>query len=406
MKRAIKGFVVMAAVVAMVGASPALARCLFGSPIFQGGQGGGAPGGIVSATDGVTGGIVGLFWSIGSGDPADGAGNDQGLRDDRDGFVDGDIILRDAALPRVSFDWFNTDVDGCLTDAAVDAPGDGAMAIFLLDDAGDYGVMAVTGVDLGSDAARHDFDDINSGIGANANDIELVALSLAPVLSNVVIVDSSSITADIAPASAGINFHDDGNGPYDLFDTSSISGACPTDGGCSGITITRDADLCYTGDAEVVGSLVPGAQACDCGGIMACLNYCGGLCGGCCTNTGGTCVSDPPTVLSMATIPGGCVTIGGPVVDDHAFFRAAVKQKGFTVFSWDATQFAVSHWNILDVTKGERRINQDVIARKGGNDGSTVTYEFVATGRDVRGGKSFELELIRTDGQSIRFAVQ
>jgi hypothetical protein len=55
------------------------------------------------------------------------------------------------------------------------------------------------------------------------------------------------------------------------------------------------------------------------------------------------------------------------------------------------------------VTRGERRINDQIIARKGANDGSVTFYEFVATGKEIRGGKHFELEMVRTDGQEILF---
>ena len=58
------------------------------------------------------------------------------------------------------------------------------------------------------------------------------------------------------------------------------------------------------------------------------------------------------------------------------------------------------------MTRGERRINHDVIALRGKNDGSVTSYEFVATGRDIRGGKRFELEMVLMDGEKIRFTVE
>ena len=52
MRRVLAGLLVMAAVCALGGATPVLARCGFGSPIVQGiGVGGGPLGGIVSTTD-------------------------------------------------------------------------------------------------------------------------------------------------------------------------------------------------------------------------------------------------------------------------------------------------------------------------------------------------------------------
>ncbi len=320
MRRVIKGFVVIAAVVAMAGGSPARARCLFSAPIVQGiGLDGGRKGGIVSTTDGVTGGIFGYFWEIGSGDPAIGPGNDQGLRFDRDGLVDGDIILRGGTLPQVSFNWSNSDVDGCLNSGA---PGDGAMAVYLVDDDGSYGVMAVTGSDAGTSDARHDFDKIVTGVGLDGADIELVPQFLAPILSKVVIVDAGTITADVAPAGAGINFHDDGNGPYNpLFDTASMSGPCPDDSGCTDVTITRFANLCWNGQADVIGLEIPGSESCDCTGASpGCLNYCAGACGMCCDNSGGVCVTGPPTPVSIGPpIPGGCVFVD-PTDDDGDLF--------------------------------------------------------------------------------------
>lgn len=115
----------------------------------------------------------------------------------------------------------------------------------------------------------------------------------------------------------------------------------------------------------------------------------------------------PPVVTTPfgPPISGGCVLFFPDMLDDSAVARAT-KSRGFTIFQWDATQFAVSHYNLYDVTRGDRRINHDVIARLGNNDGSVTSYEFVATGRDIRGGKHFELEMVRTDGEKIRFAVE
>ena len=74
-------------------------------------------------------------------------------------------------------------------------------------------------------------------------------------------------------------------------------------------------------------------------------------------------------------------------------------------FSWEATQFTVSHYNLMDVTRGDRRINQDPIARVGNNDGTTVHYTYAAAGGQVRGGKRFELEMVLTNGESRRVPV-
>ena len=121
---------------------------------------------------------------------------------------------------------------------------------------------------------------------------------------------------------------------------------------------------------------------------------------------GGVCPPVPPVTTPFGPpIAGSCTFISGCIVNDHAVVRAT-KSHGFTIFRWEATQFAVSHYNLYDVTRRQRRINHDVIARLGNNDGAVTSYEFIATGADIRGGKRFELELVRTDGEEIRFTVE
>ena len=96
-------------------------------------------------------------------------------------------------------------------------------------------------------------------------------------------------------------------------------------------------------------------------------------------------------------------------IDDQVVSAAPIRERGFTAFRWEVTQFTVSHLNIVDVTnrgnKGERTINESPIARAGENDGSVQSYEFVAQQRDIRGGKLFEIGLVRTDGTVIRTPV-
>ncbi len=241
------------------------------------------------------------------------------------------------------------------------------------------------------------------------------------MLQNVVIIDASTIMLDILPASAGFNYFDDGQGPYEpLLTTAGMTiPYCPDDTGCQGALVPRDAeDLCWSGEAHVIGSIEPADQFCDCSPAddPICLAWAEGAICDCveeffCETYGGTCSGGPPLLRAMGPpIPGGCVTFGGPtgeratLTKDRAVARAT-KLGAVITFHWEVAQFTVSHYNLLDVAHSDRRINHDPIAREGSNDGSTVHYAYVAESAQVRGARRFVLEMVLVTGERIRVPV-
>jgi hypothetical protein len=392
-------------------ASPVLANCPFQLPLVQGGDSGSPAGFILSAGPDVN----GAFWELGFGDPADGVGNDSnslisGFPAFTSPTPDFRWIKLDAASNnyKVNYNWFNNGVDGCISG------GSGTivttvMVYYIVETGGNYAIAALQGTaDFGP--AQNNLDLLVTGVGPNNNDVPLAPKSVAPQLANVTINDDTTITADVLPAAAGVNIFYDAGGPYaGVIDTKDLTldqvPSCDPLAGCNGVTLNRDANVCWTGDVVAIASEAAGAAVCV-GGVLdgyacdpnnpadACLAFTG------------TCPPGPSVVTPFGPpIPGGCTAIGGPLVSDTAVFHAT-KSKGFTVFTWNATEFAVSHYNIIDVTRGERQVNEQPIARLSNNDGTPTSYEFVASGKDIRGGKTFELEMVRTDGQTVRFPVE
>ncbi len=82
----------------------------------------------------------------------------------------------------------------------------------------------------------------------------------------------------------------------------------------------------------------------------------------------------------------------------------ATKRRGVITFTWEATQFRVSHYNLL-VARSDRRINPAPITRAGDNEGAMVRYAYVAGDAQIRGVQRFELEMVFTNGASVRFPV-
>ena len=416
MRRAIKVLSVLATVCAMAwAASPSWASCPFSLPMLQGGRTGLPPGALVNAgaTD-----VNGFFWELGFGDPADGLGNDgDSTITGHPAFTQASALLQwikgAPAAPLVDYDWFNSGVDNCISGGAASIVST-VLVYYIIDSNEDYAIAALQGNPL--PIPHSNLDDLVTGQGANGNDVVMSSRinGARPVLKNVTIVNDSCLDADVLPGAAGLNIVTDAGGPYAgvvdvnglALDNGGTPETCDPNVGCHLTCINRDANLCWGGNAEAVAQQSPGASLCV-GGMFA-----GFPCGpvadpsAFCEAFVGVCPPSPPVTLAFGPpITGGCTAIGGPVVDDHAIARAS-KSRGFTVFSWDATQFAVSHYNLLDVTRGERRVNHDVIVRQGDNDGSVTSYEFVASGKDIRGGKRFELEMVRTDGQKLRFTVE
>lgn len=408
MKRAIKVLSVLAVAAAMAWvASPAWASCPGSIPIAHHGNLAhpNGPGRILSTHPDVN----GFFWEVGKGNPADGLGNDGNSN------ITGYPAFTNALALRqwikgtsndrfVSYDWFNFGIDNCVSVPSTSL-NTVQQAAYVIDGNDEYAVLVVAG--RLQPVANFDYDAVLTGLGPNSNDVPLVPRTVAPQLANVSIVDAGCVEADVLPAAAGLNMYTDAGGPYaGVVDVSGLAlsnggapAACSPATGCHLTCIARNANLCWGGNTIVAASQsAPSCQfaptiACTPGDPTACF---GGAAGACLP--GVTTPFGPPIV-------GGCTLIGGDLVDDNAIARAT-KSKGFTVFTWTATEFAVSHYNILDVTRGERQVNSNAIARKSNNDGTPTSYEFVATGSDIKGGKKFELEMVRTDGQTVRFPVE
>ncbi len=414
MKRAFKTFSSMVAVCAMVwSASPVRGACGFNIPMLQGGRAT-APGGVLLNNQATH--VNGFFWELGFGDPVDGAGNDClssfcGYPAFTRALVGEQWIKGAPGAPLVSYDWRSAGTDGCISDGAV-AIQSTVYAHYIIDSNDDYAIAVLQGVFDGIPLVNLDL--LVTGVGPNGNDVPMGPLEVAPLLTNATAVDCSCVEADIAPATAGMNLYFDAGGPYaGVVDVNGLSlsnagspEACDPNTGCHLSCIQREANLCWEGNALAVASQAPGDSTCvggtldgfPCGPVDDPNDFCATL--------GGVCPPVPPATTPFGPpIPGSCTFVPGCNVDDHAVARAT-KSHGFTIFQWEATQFGVSHYNLYDVTRGDRRINHDVIALRGKNDGSVTSYEFVATGADIRGGKRFELELVRTDGQKIRFTVE
>jgi len=409
MRRAIKVLSVLAVVCAMAWAgSPALATCGFQIPMIQGGLFGDPPGALLNS--GATH-VNGFFWELGFGDPADGAGNDSNsLVSGWPAFTQADPLLRwikgAPAAPAVDFDWGNAGVDNCISGGAANIVST-VLVYYVIDSNEDYAIMAAQGTS--TPIAHNSLDLLVTGIGPNGNDVRMGARSVAPHVTGQTRVDANCLDGNVGPATDGMFMYSDAGGPYaGVVDTSGLTlmngvtpEACDPGTGCHLTCIERNANLCWQNSAVAIASASP--PSCAFAPTIVCdpSDPANAACFG---GAAGDCLPGVTTPFGPS-IPGGCQAIGGDTVDDHAIARAT-KSRGFTVFTWNATQFAVSHYNVLDVTRGERRINHDVITRSGDNDGSVTSYEFVASGKDIRGGKSFVLEMVRTDGQTVRFPVE
>ena len=415
MRRAIKVLSVLAAVCAMAWAgSPVLASCPFSLEMVQGGSLGDPPGALLNngATD-----VNGFFWELGFGDPADGPGNDSNsIISGHPAFTQADPNLRwikgAPAAPRVAYDWFNLGVDNCISGPST-AIASTVLVYYIIDSNEDYAIVAAQGTDV--PVPHNSLDLLVTGLGPNNNDVQMGSRTVQPHITGFNIVSDSCLEADVGPAVDGMNIFSDAGGPYagvvDVAGLGLMNGgvpeACDPEVGCHLTCIARDNNLCWGGDTLAVASQAPGESFCvggaadtlPCGPLADPSNFCAAF--------NGVCPPVPPVTTPFGpTIPGGCTAIGGPTVDDHAVARAT-RSRGFRIFRWEATQFAVSHWNLYDMTRrGGRRINDDVIARHGNNDGSVTRYEFVASRRDINRGRRFMLELVRTDGQTMEFAVE
>lgn len=316
-----------------------------------------------------------------------------------------------AADPQVDYDWFNSGVEGCISGGST-AIATTVLVYYIIDSNEDYAIAALQGTN--TPFPHNSLDLLVTGVGPNGNDVPMGPREVAPGLTNVTQVDCSCFDADVSPATAGMNLYFDAGGPYEgVVDVNGLSlsnngspETCDPTTGCHLSCVQRETNLCWEGNVLVVASQVPGDSTCVGGGLD------GFPCGPVddpndfCAALGGVCPPVPPATTPFGPpIAGSCTFVPGCNVDNHAVARAT-KNRGFTIFQWEATQFGVSHYNLYDVTRRERRINHDVIARRGNNDGSVTSYEFVATGADIRGGKRFELEMVRTDGEKIRFAVE
>ena len=393
----------------LVFASPAWASCAFSLPMLQGGDTG-LPAGVIASSAPE---VNGFFWELGFGDPADGAGNDgNSLITGFPAFMHPDPLLRwikgSSRNWEVDYDWFSPGVDDCISGGSP-AVASTVLVFYILDSFGDYAIAALQGTSV--PFAHYNLDLLVSGLGLNFNDVFMAKRELRPHVRFASNVSDICTRGEVA---SPLNLYFDAGGPYegilDLTGLTLTNGGSPEDCdpaiGCLLDCMVRDASLCWEGEVQVVASQTEGTSNCAGGSLD------GFPCGpvadpnGFCEMFGGTCPPPPPIIVPFGPpIPGGCLFIGGPTVDDHAIARA-IKNRGFTIFRWEATQFAVSHFHLYDVTRGERRINHDAIGRQGNNDGSVASYEFVAAGTDIRGGKRFELELVRTDGQKLRFAVE
>lgn len=411
MKRGIRVLSAVAAVLALSWL-PAAAVCPFSSPILQGGAVGGAAneGEIITAAP-----LGGHWWEAGFGDPAIPAGNDSaGLGVDLPA-ADAVWVSRTTArgFPAISWDWTNGGSDGCLSGGA----GTGIMVAYLIDGGDDYAIVAVDPSAL-SPIPAHDFDDLVTGQGPNGNDVTLRDRtgSVKPFVTALAIIDDFSILADVGPAVAGVNYLTDAGGPYaGVVNTGGMSllhripggggetpiPGCPENAGCNGVVLPRSREVCWDpgGSAAVaVGQQGADVNACN-GGMFAGLP-CPDFEAFCITGVGQCEISPGPVTPYGPPIPGGCILIAGPTVSPTAITHAT-KSRGFTVFTWQVDEFGVSQYNVVDTTRGGRRlVNQMPIQATGGN-GSLEEYSFAATGRDTKGGKTFVLEMHLTDGRII-----
>jgi hypothetical protein len=315
--------------------------------------------------------------------------------------------------PLVNYDWRSPGADGCITGGAPNTLNT-AFAHYIIDSDDLYAVAV-----LSATAAAVDFvnlDNLSTGVGPNGNDVTLVPLNgNAPQLTEVTVLSDACAEGTVLPAACGVNAFSDLTGcdPYSVIDVNlltllndGVPETCDPNTGCTLSCIKRDKDLCWDGNTLVIGTSLPGSSICQGGGFAGFPCTPGDL-GEPCLSLGGVCPDAPPTITAMGPpIIGDCTEIGGPIVSDSVARQALDRSRGLTTFRWDATQFAVSHFNIIDVTRLDRQVNANVIARRGDNDGSVTTYEFVAAGRDVRGGRRFELEMVRTDGETLRFAFE
>ena len=256
-----------------------------------------------------------------------------------------------AGTASISWDWGNTGTDGCLSGG----PGAGAMVAYVLDEAGNYAILVVSGTSTPIPA--HNFDNIVSGVGPNGNDVTLVSPVILPTMFNVVIVDDFFIQVDIGPANGagliddffkglgGTNIYFDAGGPYpgvvDVSDLELTIGGiphpCDPQTGCGNVLVERDptidpfgatVDVCWVGTAHALaeplqlGTCQPTLATCssdaDCGiagfdGV--CLLAPGFSCtignpADCFGGGAGPCVADvcvaPPPVPFGPPIPGGC----------------------------------------------------------------------------------------------------
>ena len=388
--------------------SPVVANCPFQMPLLQGGSAGTPAGFIRSIGPDVN----GAFWELGYGDPADGAGNDcNSLICGFPAFTQPDPLLRWIKLSasstryKVDYNFFNAGTDGCISGGGA-AIVSTVMVYYIVDTSGAYAIAALQGSP--SPVPVSNLDLLVTGDGPNGNDVPLRSVGVTPRLANVQITDDYAIEADVLPAATGVNIYYDAGGPYaGVLDVSGLSldqaPGCDPVTGCHA-TLSREQGACWEGEVHVIahqelqpsfcqGGLLDGYECDPDDPAAACLSF------------DGVCPPEEPLVVPFGPpIPGSCLFVGGPLVDDSAT-AWATRSRGFTVFRWEASELAVSHYNILDVTREERRINPFPIGRRSDNDGTLVSYEFVATGAQVRGGRVFELEMVRTDGQSIRFPV-
>lgn len=374
MRQATKVFTALAAcaLVWAGAASPVLANCLFSVPIVQTGT----LGGPIGSLNGVAP-FSGDFYMLGQNDVLDtqgaGSGVDCGTLCGGAGWIVGNTI---------AWDWGNAGSDGCPGNTAA-----GTFVVALQDAAGDVGIGAVSGqvvpvphYDLGK-------------VGA----LQFRPPVVIPHLVNVAIVDSLSITANVEHVGAGLDQNDLGGGTYfgngngGIVDPTGFSGPCPDGTGCTGATIAREQNVCWTGGGGLVDTAV--TQGVCAANLAPCVNDPSDAC----IMFASTCNESTVYNSFGPSFSGGCVFIGGPVIDDTALLRRSEKNRQFRVFSFDVTQFAVSH---MVLRSTDRNTFERQIARIGANDGSTVTYTVNVLQGELRGAKKFELEVVRTDGQS------
>ena len=294
--------------------SPAWANCPFSLPMLQGGDTGLPPGALLTAAADVN----GFFWELGFGDPEDGLGNDgNSLVTGYPAFTHAIPSLRwikgVSGAREVDYDWANNGVDNCIS-GGPSAIASTVLVYYILDSNDNYALAALQGTS--TPVAHNTLDLLVTGVGANGNDVPLVSLTagVRAVLSNVVIVDSETMMADVAPAVEGINLFFDAAGPYDgivstegmTLWSGGVQSACDPTTGCDGVLLGRGSTAVWDGFAQVIAYQSEGPVFCE-GGVLD-----GSPCGsvddpsGFCALQGGVCPPAP-----VVTTPFGPPILGG-----------------------------------------------------------------------------------------------